>query len=122
MKVIGLRRLAVVAASAILIASNLGFAAASTVPATSAGDGSGAISGYTISRIRYRVRPSNPGLLNTVTFRLNAAATTVRVELWPGGPWLSCRNTSGRNWRCPGTGSAMGPVRQLSSLRVVAAQ
>ena len=37
----------------ILAASIYGFAAANTVPGTSAGDGSGAISGYTVSNIVY---------------------------------------------------------------------
>ncbi|MCC7087845.1 MAG: hypothetical protein M9925_04950 [Chloroflexi bacterium] len=114
------RRLVALAAIAVLAASSLGFAASNTVGASQAGDGTGTISGYNIDRVRYRLRPANPGILNAVVFRLDAPAQTVRAQLWPGGPWLSCRNTTGRNWRCPGTGSANAPVTQLAGLRVVA--
>lgn len=114
------RRLVALAAIAVLAASSLGFAASNTVGASQAGDGTGTISGYNIDRVRYRLRPANPGILNAVVFRLDAPAQTVRAQLWPGGPWFSCRNTTGRNWRCPGTGSANAPVTQLAGLRVVA--
>ncbi|MCZ7578848.1 MAG: hypothetical protein M5U18_18095 [Dehalococcoidia bacterium] len=114
------RRLVALAAIAVLAASSLGFAASNTVGASQAGDGTGTISGYNIDRVRYRLRPANPGILNAVVFRLDAPAQTVRAQIWPGGPWLSCRNTTGRNWRCPGTGSANAPVTQLAGLRVVA--
>ena len=50
---IRLRFLAAVAAAVILGTIGFGFAAANTVPASSAGDGSGAISGYTVSVVAY---------------------------------------------------------------------
>ncbi|GMV86128.1 MAG: hypothetical protein AMXMBFR80_19830 [Dehalococcoidia bacterium] len=115
------RRLVALAAGAVLAASSVGFAASNTVDGSHAGDGTGTISGYSVDRIRYRLRPANPGILNAVVLRLDAPARTVRAQLWPGGPWLTCRNTTGRNWRCPGTGSANAPVVQLTDLRVVAA-
>jgi hypothetical protein len=115
------RRLVAFGAATVLAASSLGFAASNTIATSQAGDGAGAISGYNVDRIRYRLRPANPGILNAVVFRLNAPAQTVRAQLWPGGPWLTCQNTAGRNWRCPGTGSANAPVSQLAELRVVAA-
>lgn len=116
------RRLLALAAVAVLAASSVGFAASNTVQDSHAGDGTGVISGYTVDRIRYRLRPADPGILNAVVFRLDAQAQTVRAQLWPGGPWLTCRNTTGRNWRCPGTGSANAPVVQVTGLRVVAAE
>jgi hypothetical protein len=116
------RRLVALAAVTVLAASSLGFAASNTVGSSHAGDGTGAVSGYNVDRIRYRLRPANPGILNAVVFRLDAPAQTVSARLWPGGPWLTCRNTTGRNWRCPGTGSANAPVSQLTELRVVAAE
>ena len=115
-------RLAALVAAAIFLSSSFGFAASNSMPATRSGDGSGPISGYTVSRVRYRLRPANPALVNYLTLRLNTSATTVRVQLWSGGPSLTCRRTSGNNWRCPRTGSAMAPVVQLAGLRVVAAQ
>lgn len=116
------RRLVALAAVAVLAASSLGFAATNTVGSSHAGDGTGGVSGYNVDRVRYRLRPANPGILNAVVFRLDAPAQTVSAQLWPGGPWLSCRNTTGRNWRCPGTGSANASASQLSQLRVVAAE
>lgn len=115
------RRLVALAAVAVLAASSAGFAASNTVDSSRAGDGTGTISGYNVDRVRYRLRPANPGILNAVVFRLDAPAQTVRAQLGPGGSWLTCRNTTGRNWRCPGTGSANVPVAGLSDLRVVAA-
>ena len=60
----------------VLSMSIYAFAAANTVPASSAGDGSGAISGYTISAIHYGLNATNPGNVDSVTFTLSAARTS----------------------------------------------
>jgi hypothetical protein len=54
-------RLSVLLALALLVGVAIyAFAAANTVPATRAGDGSGAISGYTASSVVYTLNSSDP--------------------------------------------------------------
>ncbi len=95
------------------------FAAANTVPGTYAGDGSGAISGYTVSNIEYTLNNTNPADIDAVSFTLSATARTVRIQLSSNGTWYSCSNTSGNNWSCTTSGAS---VLNATSLRVVAVQ
>ncbi|MGC1375414.1 MAG: hypothetical protein WA821_04270, partial [Anaerolineales bacterium] len=72
------------------------FAAANTVPASSAGDGSGVISGYTVSAIHYVLNAANPGNIDSVTFTLSAAPAaggTIKIMM-NGTDWYSCTNVT----------------------------
>jgi len=73
------------------------FTAANTVPATNAGDGSAAISGYTISAVNYTLNAANPQNLDAVDFTIAPiTANTIRVQLdTPAGAWYSCTNAAG---------------------------
>lgn len=87
------RRLAVLATFAIVAVSALGFAAANTVPASKAGDGEGAVSGYTVSNIHYVLDGADPSLVDGVTFDVNAApaaGSTLKVQLFASGDWYTC--------------------------------
>jgi hypothetical protein len=71
-----------------------GFAAANVVPGSFAGDGSGAISGYTISAIHYGLNAANPGNIDNVIFTLSAApaaGSTIKISL-DGTNWYTCSN------------------------------
>ncbi|HET7143237.1 MAG TPA: hypothetical protein VFI68_04375 [Anaerolineales bacterium] len=103
----------------VLATSAYAFAATNTVPASRAGEGSGAISGYTVSNIVYTFDTSNPSDLTNVAFSLDAAAATVKVSLTAAGTLQACTNPSGNNWTCALTGVT---VTGASSLRVVASQ
>ena len=77
------RRLAAVAIIATLAVASLGFAASNTVPASKAGDGSGAISGYTVSAVHYNLNSTDPATIDAVTFALDsvpASGSTIRVK------------------------------------------
>ena len=101
----------------ILSVAVYGFAAANVVPGSSAGDGSGAISGYTISNIHYALNPANPGNIQTVTFTIApAAASDVRITM-DGTTWSTCSNTAGAV-SCSVTQAALTAM----NLRVVAAE
>jgi hypothetical protein len=102
----------------ILSVAVYGFAAANTVPASTAGDGEGTISGYAISGIAYTLNGTNPGNVDAVTFTINpAAAGTVRVKLVAAGTtWYNCTNTGGAV-SCATTGATAASADQL---RVVA--
>ncbi len=114
------------AAVAAVVASAIGlgtyaFTASNTVPATSAGSGSGAISGYTITNVQYGLNATTPTNLDQVTFTLSpAAATTVKAQLEPSGAWYSCTNSSG-SVTCTTT-SPQATVVSATQLTVVATQ
>jgi len=101
----------------ILSVAVYGFAAANVVPGSSAGDGSGAISGYTVSNIHYALNATNPGNIQTVTFTIApVAASDVRITM-DGATWYTCTNTAGAV-SCSVTQAALTAV----NLRVVAAE
>jgi ABC-type transport system substrate-binding protein len=83
------------------------FTAANTVPATNAGSGSGAISGYTASSVTYTLNATNPQNLD-------------QVQLVSGGSWYSCTNASG-SVTCATT-SPQATAAAVNQLTVVAAQ
>jgi hypothetical protein len=97
------------------------YAAANTVPVSMAGDGSGAISGYTVSAIHY-VLNSTPTTIDSVTFTLNSApvaGSTIRIKLVAAGStWYTCTN-AGAAVTC-NNGSTLGAsVATADSLEVV---
>lgn len=112
------RRLAVLAIFAIVAVSAFGFAASNTVPGSKAGDGTGGITGYTVSNIHYVFDANNPAEIDEVHFTLDAAAATVRAAI-NGTNSSSCTNTGGNNWEC--TMPAGVTVNAATQLRVVAA-
>ncbi len=110
----------IVAAAAALALAAYAFTASNTVPATRAGDGSGAITGYAVSSVAY-VLATNPANIDRVTFTLDAPATTVRAKVVSASTtYDSCTNTGGNNWSCD---FATDPtVLAADELRVIAVQ
>lgn len=94
------------------------FAAANTVPATKAGDGLGVVSGYTVTAVAYTLNGTDPSTLDSVSFDVGAAATTVKVQLVATtGSWYDCTLGSGTTWSCDTTGLTVSSIDQL---RVIA--
>ena len=114
------RGLLVVAAAGIFATAAYAFTATNTVPATRAGAGSGAISGYTASNVAYTLNATTPTNVDQVAFTLSPATGTVKVQLAPAGAWYACTNTSG-SVTCATT-SPQATVSSVSQLTVVAAQ
>jgi hypothetical protein len=91
---------------AVIVAAALGtgayaFTATNTVPASSAGSGSGAISGYTVSAIAYTLNATTPSDIDSMTFTLNAAATTAKAKIVSGSTtYTSCSIAGGVNVTC----------------------
>jgi hypothetical protein len=97
------------------------YAATNTVPGSTAGAGSGAISGYTVSSIAYSLNATTPTNLDQVSFTISpAAATTVKAQLASGGSWYSCANAAG-SVTC-NTTSPQATVSAATQLTVVATQ
>ena len=86
------------AAVVVVAAVNPAFASSRGGPAP-AGESRGAISGFTVSDIRWVI--GDRGSLESVGFRLTpGSARSVRVRLPAGGPWLACSVAAGRA-SCP---------------------
>ena len=110
---------AVIAVVTIAVAS-YAFAASNTVPATKAGEGSGTVTGYTVTSVVYNLNATDPSTLDSVAFDLGAAAATgkVKAQLVASGTWYACTLDTGTVWECTTTGLDVSTINQL---RVVAA-
>ena len=81
---------------AILACGAYAFTASNTVPASTAGSGSGAVSGYTAAGITYALTSGDPSTIDEIEFTLNPTSTsTVRVKAGTAGSWKICPNSSG---------------------------
>jgi hypothetical protein len=111
----------VVIAVVVLSLSAYAFAAANTVPDTKAGDGTGAVSGYTVTSVVYTLNATDPSTLDSVEFDLGAAAATGKVKaqlVATTGTWYTCTQVGVTTvWTCNTTGLTASSVNQL---RVVA--
>ncbi|MGD0707712.1 MAG: hypothetical protein ABSA51_04585 [Anaerolineaceae bacterium] len=96
------------------------YAAGNTVPATTAGDGTGVISGYTVTNVVYTLDATNPANISKVTFTLSAAATVVQVSVTGATPYTSCTVSGGTSVTC--TFGTEPTVTSATSLRVIATQ
>ncbi|GIW13780.1 MAG: hypothetical protein KatS3mg062_1219 [Tepidiforma sp.] len=119
------RRFVAIAVLAIVAVSALGFAATNTVPQTNAGDGSGTVSGYTVSNVHYSLNATNPSTADSVTFDLSPTLPTggtARVSFDGGTTWSNaCSSGSGSTVTCSFT-TPQSIGSGFTSLRVVAAQ
>ncbi len=108
-----------------------GFAAQNTVPASYAGDGQAAVSGYTVSNVHYTLNASNPSIIDSVSFDLDQSASEVHaalgmdsnqdgtVDSWE---WVTCSVTGGTAVSCDYTGATDRKVLDIIQLRVIASQ
>lgn len=120
----------------IIAAGTYAFTAANTVPATKAGDGVGAISGYTVSSVEYTTDAADPSLIDAVRFVLDTAAETVKAQInadstvtgSADSAWSTCTNIGGSlldlgdllpdlTWECT---FADYPAEHAGELQVVA--
>ncbi len=84
------------AAVAVVAGGSYAFTASNTVPTTQAGQGTGTVSGYTVTSVGYTLNASTPTNVDAVTFTISpATATTVKAQLVAAGTWYSCVNTAG---------------------------
>jgi hypothetical protein len=76
------------------------FAAANTVPATTAGSGASAVGGYTVSNVVYDLDATDPTIVDAITFSISPdtgseKAVAVLVQTAAAGGWLSCTLADG---------------------------
>ena len=95
------------------------FTATNTVPATRAGDGTGAITGYTVSGVAYTLDAANPANIASWAFDLDAASTSVRSKLVTASAvYTTCVHGAAFHWTC--TPAAEPTVASVDQLRVIA--
>ncbi len=115
------RTIIVLVAAAALALATYAFAAANIVPGSRAGDGAGAITGYTVTNIEYQLDAADPATIESVTFDLDAAAGTVKAKLVAGpGAFTDCTSTGGNSWSC--NIEPDPTVLSVDELRVIAIQ
>ena len=106
-------------AVAVVAGGSYAFTASNTVPSTQAGQGTGTVSGYSVTSVGYTLNGSNPSNIDAVTFTISpATATTVKAQLVAAGTWYSCVNTTG-SVSCATTSPQM-TVATAATLNVVA--
>lgn len=113
------RKLVLAALLALIVSvSAYAFTAANTVPVSNAGDGTGTISGYTVSAVAY-VLAADAANIDKVTFTLSAPATQVKAKVLASSTtYTDCTNTAGNNFSCD---FATDPtVTSADQLRVIA--
>ena len=77
------------------------FTATNSVPNSSAGSGSGTISGYTVSNVQYQLNATTPSDIDSVTFTLSATATQARAKIVSGAtPYTTCSIAGGVSVTC----------------------
>ena len=108
--------------AAFLVLGTLTAVVARASDAVPSGEGVGSASAYAVSGVEYRLSLADPTKVDSVTFGLasamgNGVPRQVTISVDGGMTWSPCR-ASGSRWTC----SARTSVRQVSSLRVVAAQ
>lgn len=117
------RLVAVSMLAAVLVAGTYAYTAANTVPTSKAGDGSGAVSGYTVTAVHYNLNATNPQNVDSVTFTLDTAPVaggTIKAQV-DGTNWYTCSFVS-TAVTCTTTGPPQATVLGATSLHVVVAQ
>jgi hypothetical protein len=124
-------RLIIAAVAAIGVAGGAyAFTAANTVPASTAGAGSGTVSGYTVSALHYSLNATTPSNIDSLTFTISPSVPStgsgkviVSAALTTGGPstYNCTTNTAGDTVTCATTSPQL-TADKLSTVTVVAAQ
>ena len=94
---------------------------ANTVPTGKLGQGSTAISTYTITSVVYTLNVNNPRYVGQVAFTISPTnPRVVKARLFNAGSWYACTNVAG-SVTCATT-APVAPATSANNLTVVATQ
>lgn len=131
LKKLGNWRILIVMVAVLAVAGGAyAFTAANTVPATTAGAGSGTVTGYAVTNIHYGLNATTPTNIDTLAFTVSPAVPStssgrvvVQALLSVGGPnTYTCTTTTAGDTVTCATTSPQLTADKLSSVTVVAAQ
>jgi hypothetical protein len=106
------------------------FTASNTVPATTAGAGAGAVSGFTVTALHYSLDATTPANIDSLTFTISpvvpsagAGKVTISAALSTGGPtnYTCSTDSTGGTVTCATTSPQL-TAALLTGVTVVAAQ
>ena len=106
------------------------FTASNTVPASTAGAGSGAVSGYTVTNLHYTLNATSPSNIDSLTFTISPSVPStgtgkvvISAALSTGGPtnYTCTTDTTGAVATCA-TVTPQLTAALLTGVTVVAAQ
>jgi hypothetical protein len=106
------------------------FTASNTVPASTAGAGTGAVSGYTVAALHYGLDATTPANIDSLTFTISPAVPStgtgkvvISAALSTGGPntYTCTTDTGGTNVTCPTTTPVQLTATLLTGVTVIAA-
>jgi hypothetical protein len=106
------------------------FTASNTVPASNAGAGSGAVSGYTVTNLHYALDSTTPANIDSLTFTISptvpntgSGKVVISAALSTGGPtnYTCSTDTTGATVTCATTSPQL-TAALLTGVTVVAAQ
>jgi hypothetical protein len=106
------------------------FTASNTVPASNAGAGSGAVSGYTVTNLHYALDATTPANIDSLTFTISptvpntgSGKVVISAALSTGGPtnYTCSTDTTGATVTCATTSPQL-TAALLTGVTVVAAQ
>jgi hypothetical protein len=129
----GKKRWSIILGVAIALAIGGGayaFTASNTVPATTAGAGSGVVSGYTVTNLHYSLNATAPGNIDSLTFTINplvpstsSGKVIISAALSTGGPttYTCTTDTTGATVTCATTSPQL-TAALIMGVTVVAAQ
>ena len=129
-KALHLKVLVAAVAALVVAAGAYAFTAANTVPATTAGAGSGVVSGYTVTNLHYNLNATTPINIDSLTFTVSpvipstsSGKVLVQAVLSTGGPnSYTCTTTTTGDVVTCATTSPQLTADKLTSVTVVAAQ
>ncbi len=106
------------------------FTASNTVPASTAGAGSGAVSGFTVTNLHYSLNSTTPANIDSLTFTISpvvpntgAGKVVIAAALSTGGPtnYTCSTNAAGAVVTCATTSPQL-TAALLTGVTVIAAQ
>lgn len=106
------------------------FTAANTVPNTTAGSGSGTVSGYTVTALHYNLNATSPNNIDSLTFTITPVVPStgtgkvvIQAALSTGGPntYTCTTDTAGSTATCATTSPQL-TADKLTTVTIVAAQ
>jgi len=120
-----LRSFIILVVALALTTTAFALADSNTVTTSKAGDGSAAVSGYAVTGVTYNLNSSDPSLIDSVAFDLDAAATNVAAGIADSSAnekYSDACTASGTHWTCTFSGANIPTVLEAVSLRVIAAE